>query len=110
MDLTDWIVILAIALLAVAFFCARNQRRANFVDRARHRLGTRLVVQGTFAFWAALLTLDRSFVSPGAVPFGLNVDPRAVLGVALMLFVVGCIWAIRGGRLLRTRRLFGAYH
>jgi hypothetical protein len=110
MDLTDWIVILAIALLAVAFFCSRNHRRATLVDLMRHRTGTRLIVQGTIAFWGALLLVERSLVSPGALPFHLNVDPRAVLGVALMLAVAGGFWSIRGSRLLRPRRIFHTNH
>ncbi len=110
MDLTDWIVILAIALLAVAFFCTRTHRRATLVDRMRHRAGTRLVVQATIAFWGALLLLDRSLVTPEALPFHLNLDPRAVLGVALMLAVAGSLWSIRGSRLLRARRIFRSSH
>jgi hypothetical protein len=110
MDLMDWIVLLAIALLAVAFFCARTHRRATFVDRLRHRAGTRLVGQAAIAFWGALFLLERNFVSPRAMPFGLNLDPRAVLGVALMFVVAGCFWSIRGSRLLRSRRIFGGSH
>ncbi|MFP6558660.1 hypothetical protein WJ542_10110 [Paraburkholderia sp. B3] len=110
MDLTDWIVLLAIALLAIAFFCSRTHRRATFVDRMRHRAGTRLVVQAAIAFWGALLVLAQSFLSPGAAPFGLHLDPRAVLGLALMLIVAGSVWSIRGRRLLRARRLFRSSH
>jgi RsiW-degrading membrane proteinase PrsW (M82 family) len=107
MDLTDWIVILAIALLAIAFFCPRTRRHATFIDRARHRAGTWFLVQGAIAFWGALLTLERSLVSPHALLFGLSLDPRAGLGVALVLVLAGCIGSIRGYRLLRRRRLFG---
>jgi hypothetical protein len=106
MDLTDWIVILAIALLAIAFFCPRVSRHATFADRARHRAGVRHLVQAALALWGALLTLERCFVSPHAAPFGPSLDPRAMLGAALVLALAGCIWSIRGHRLLRTRRLF----
>jgi len=108
MDLTDWIVILAIALLAIAFFCPRTSRHATFVERARRRAGTRLLVQGALAVWGALLTLERCFVSPHVAPFGLSLDPRAVLGAGLVLALAGCVWSIRGHRLLRRRRLFSA--
>jgi hypothetical protein len=108
MDLTDWIVILAIALLAIAFFCPRTSRHATIVDRARHRAGMGLLVQGAIALWGALLTIDRSLISPHAVLFGLNLNPRAGLGAALALALAGCIGAICGYRLVHRRRLFSA--
>ncbi|WP_407668233.1 hypothetical protein [Paraburkholderia ferrariae] len=107
MDLTDWIAILAIALLAIAFFCPRAKRHATRVDRARLRLGTRLVVQAALALWGALLTLERCLVFPHALPFGLTAPPGAMLAVALLLGCAGGFWAIRGTWLLRSRRLFG---
>jgi hypothetical protein len=109
MKLTDWIVILAVALMAIAFYCSRSNPDATFCDRMRHRRGTRLLLQGAIALWAALLTLDRSFVSPGGVPFGLNLSADTVLALALMLVVAGCRWSVRGRRLLRSRQLFGAW-
>jgi hypothetical protein len=117
MELTDWIVVLAIALMAIAFYCSRSGRRAALADRARHRRGMRLLMQGAIAFWSALLVLDRSFVSPGALPalpplpaapFGLRLSAHAVLAVSLVLVVAGCSWTMRGLRLVRTRHLFGA--
>jgi fructose-specific phosphotransferase system IIC component len=108
MDLTDWLLILAIALTAIAFYCARAVRRAKFIDHARHRHGTRLLIQGALALWTALLTLDRSFVSPGAVPFGLTLSADVVLAAALGLIVAGTLWSVRGCRLLRPRHLFSA--
>ena len=62
MDLTDWLVILAIALAAIIFLCSRGGRRGSLADRSRHVHGTRLLLQAAFALWAALLMLDRSFV------------------------------------------------
>ncbi|WP_322009516.1 hypothetical protein [Paraburkholderia sp. J12] len=108
MNLTDWIVILAIALLAIAFFCPRPKRHATLVDRARLRLGTRLVVQAALALWGALFTLERCLAFPHALPFGLSSPPGVMLGVALGLALAGGFWSIRGARLLRSRRLFGA--
>lgn len=120
MELTDWIVVLAISLMAIAFYCSRSGRRAALADRARHRRGTRLLMQGAIAFWSALLALDRSFVSPGALhalparpalpaaPFGLGLSAHAVLALSLVLVVAGCSWTMRGLRLVRTRHLFGA--
>jgi len=107
MELTDWIVILAVALVAIAFYCSRSNPDATFGDRARHRRGTRLLVQGAIALWVALLTLERSFVSPGGVPFGLSFSADAVLATALLLIVAGCRWSMHGRRLLRSRQLFG---
>lgn len=106
MRLTDWIVILAVTLIAIAFYCARSGARRTFADRARHRLGTCLLMLGALALWAALLTLQRSFISPGATPFGWDIGPHGALALALLLIGTGCIWSIRGARLLRTRRLF----
>jgi hypothetical protein len=111
MELMDWIVILAVALMAIAFYCSRSGRHATLGDRARHRRGTRLLMQGAIALWSALLALDRNFVSPGAVPgmpFGLRLNAHAVLAVSLVLVVAGCSWSMRGLRLVRTRQLFGA--
>jgi len=122
MELTDWIVVLAIALLAIAFYCSRSGRHAALADRARHRRGTRLLMQGAIALWSALLTLDRSFVSPGTLPglpgfsglsaahgapFGLRLSAPAALALSLVLVVAGCCWTMRGLRLVRTRHLFG---
>ena len=117
MELTDWIVMLAIALMAIAFCCSRSGRHAALADRTRHRRGTRLLMQGAIALWSALLALDRSFVSPGALPglsgtpgmpFGLRLSAQAVLALSLVLVVAGCSWTLRGLRLVRTRHLFGA--
>lgn len=108
MDLTDWLVLLAVALAAIAFFCSRGGRKGSLTDRVRHARGTRLLVQAALALWAALLMLERSFVTPHSVPFGLALSPRMVLAVALALVAVGGIWSFRASRLLKARRIFGA--
>ncbi|CAG9246393.1 hypothetical protein [Paraburkholderia unamae] len=108
MNLTDWLVILAIALAAIAFFCSRNGRKGSLTDRARHAHGTRLLVQATLALWAALLVLERCFAGSVSVPFGLGASPRVALAVALALAAVGGIWSFRASRLLKARRIFGA--
>ncbi|WP_201696728.1 hypothetical protein [Paraburkholderia hiiakae] len=106
MDLTDWLVILGIALTAILFFCKRGGRKGSLTDRARHLHGTRLLLQGAFALWAALLMLDRSFVLPLSVPFGIAMNPHTILATALALGGVGAIWSFRASRLLKPRRLF----
>lgn len=108
MELTDWIVLLAIAFMAIAFYCSRANRHATLADRARQRRGTRLLVQGALAIWAALLALDYRFVSPCAVPFGLTLSAHTVLALSLLLAAAGCNWLTRGLRLVRSRPLFGA--
>ncbi|WP_322032936.1 hypothetical protein [Paraburkholderia sp. J76] len=105
MDLTDWLVILAIALAAILFFCKRNGRAGSLTDRARHLHGTRLLLQGAFALWAALLLFDRSFL-PLNVPFGFAMSPHAMLATALALAGVGALWSFRASRLLKPRRIF----
>ncbi len=59
MELTDWIVILAVTLMAIAFFCARTPVSWSRENRARRLAGTRLLVQAACALWAALLILAR---------------------------------------------------
>jgi len=108
MQFTNWFILLAIALMSVAFFCRRRGSAPTLAERARHLRGTRLIVQATLALWAALLTFERSLTSPGGVPFGLDLQPHVALGIALALASVGCLWSIRGRRLLRARRMFGA--
>jgi len=108
MQWTNWIILLAIAWLAVIFCCSRHLALRSLADRARHLRGMRLLMQATLAWWAALVTLERSLTSPGGVPFGLDLSPHAALGVALLLAGAGCLWSVRGSRLLRQRRMFGA--
>ncbi|WP_028219132.1 hypothetical protein [Paraburkholderia oxyphila] len=105
MDLTDWIVLLAIALMAIAFFCKRTGRRATTAERARHARGTRMLIQAAIALWSALFMLERTLVSPGSLPIG-HLNPHAALAVVLALAVAGCLWSIRGRSLLKPRRIF----
>ena len=105
MQWIDWLVILAIALILVAFYCFRYPAGYSLTDRAQHLRGTRLVVQATIALWAALLTLERSLMSPDDLPF---MSPPVALGIALLLAVAGCVWSIVGRRLLRQHRMFRA--
>lgn len=110
MNLTDWILILAIALSAIGFLCSRTGHRSrsrSYVDRARRARGTRLLMQAVIALWAALLTLDRCFVAPSGAPFGLALRPHVALGMALALVLVGSVWSFRASRLFRARRIFG---
>jgi hypothetical protein len=108
MNLTDWLVILAIALAAIAFFCSRGGRKGSLTDRARHAHGTRLLVQAVFALWAALLMLQSSFLAPGSVPFSFALNPRVALAVGLALVAIGAICSFRASRLLKARRIFSA--
>ncbi|MEM5400969.1 hypothetical protein [Paraburkholderia unamae] len=106
MELTDWLVILAIALAAILFFCRRGGRKGGLSDRARHLRGTRLLLQGAFALWAALLMLVRGFVLPLGEPFGIAISHHTMLAIALALAGMGAIWTFRASRLLKPRRIF----
>ncbi|WP_028204789.1 hypothetical protein [Paraburkholderia nodosa] len=108
MELTDWLVILAIALAAILFFCNRSGRKGSLTDRARHVHGTRLLLLGAFALWAALLMLVHSFVLPLGEPFGIAVSHHTTLAIALALAGLGAIWTFRASRLLKPRRIFSA--
>jgi hypothetical protein len=108
MDLTDWLVILAIALAAIVFFCSRGGHKSNLTDRARHVHGTCLLLLGAVALWSALLMLQGTFMAPVDTPFGHALSPRTALAVALALAAVGIVWSIRASRLLKARRIFGA--
>ena len=55
MELTDWIVILAVALFAIAFYCRRAPARWSLENRARRFTATRLLVQAALSLWAAVL-------------------------------------------------------
>jgi hypothetical protein len=101
MELTDWIVILAITLMAIAFFCSRAPARWSLENRARRFTGTRLLVQAAFSLWAALLILVRGLFARAAY--------QAVIVGAAILVAFGCYWSIRASKLLKPRRLFTAY-
>ncbi|MFL9865796.1 hypothetical protein PQR67_16600 [Paraburkholderia fungorum] len=108
MELTDWIVILAVTLMAIAFFCARTRANWSRENRARRLAGTRLLVQAACALWAALLIAARGLFALDGLP-GLHPAPlEALTGVAI-LTCCGCYWSIRGSKLLKSRRLFTAY-
>lgn len=105
MQLIDWIIILAVVLILVAFYCGSQPAGCSLTERARHWRGTRLALQATIALWAALLTFERSLMSPGDLPF---INPLVALGTALLLTLAGCVWSIQGRRLLRQHRMFRA--
>jgi hypothetical protein len=108
MDLTNWIIILAAALLGVAFFCLRTRAEWSLENRARRRTGTRLIVQAVVASWSALLIVvhGASGLARSIVP---HYTPSMLLLGALLLSVLGCYWFVRGARLLRPRKLFTWY-
>lgn len=106
MPFVDWVIILAIALMSVAFFCFRHRPCHSLSERARRMRGMRLLAQATVALWAALLIVHRGLTAPADVPFGVGLSPQVALGAALMLAITGCLWSIRGCRLLRQRRMF----
>ncbi|CAB3769719.1 hypothetical protein [Paraburkholderia solisilvae] len=105
MDLTSWIIILAIAWIAVAFFCLRTRTDWSIENRARRRTGTRLLAQAVFALWSAALIVLRGFELAGGK---LHLS-SIVLSVAALLAGCGCYWLIRGMKFLKARRLFAAY-
>ena len=45
MDLTNWVIILAVALISLTFFCSRAPARWSIENRARRFTGTRLLAQ-----------------------------------------------------------------
>ncbi|WP_322049022.1 hypothetical protein [Paraburkholderia sp. J67] len=106
MALTDWFVLLAIVLMAIAFFCRHSTRRGTSAERARHVRGTRMLIQAAVALWAALLMLERTFVAPGSLPVAPYLSPRGALTIVVVLAVVGCLCSVRGHQLLKQRRLF----
>ncbi|AJZ61032.1 putative membrane protein [Paraburkholderia fungorum] len=108
MELTDWIVILAVTLMAIAFFCARTPANWSRENRARRLAGTRMLVQAACSLWAALLIAARGLFALDGLP-GLHPAPlQALTGIAVLI-CCGCYWSIRGSKLLKPRRLFTAY-
>ncbi|RKF49523.1 hypothetical protein [Paraburkholderia fungorum] len=105
MELTDWIVILAVTLMAIAFFCARTRANWSRENRARRLAGTRMLVQAAFALWAALLIAARGLFALDGLP-GLHPAPLEALTGVAVLTCCGCYWSIRGSKLLKSRRLF----
>ncbi|MDE1008332.1 hypothetical protein PQR68_16735 [Paraburkholderia agricolaris] len=108
MELTDWIVILAVTLMAIAFFCARTPANWSRENRARRLAGTRMLVQAACSLWAALLIAARGLFALDGLP-GLHPAPLEALTGVAVLICCGCYWSIRGSKLLKPRRLFTAY-
>jgi hypothetical protein len=106
MALTDWVVLLAIVLMAIAFFCRPSNRRGTSAERARHVRGTRMLIQAAVALWGALLMLDRTFAAPADFALASWLSPRGALALVFVLAVAGCLWSVRGRQLLKQRRLF----
>lgn len=106
MQFVDWIIVLAIALMSIAFFCGRGRACRSPGERTRRLRGTRLLVQATIALWAVPLIFQQSFVSLAGMSAAPNLPPRVALGAALLLLITGSLWLIRGGRLLQQRRMF----
>jgi hypothetical protein len=107
MELTDWIVILAVTLIAIAFFCARTHASWSYDNRARRLTGTRMLVQAACALWAALLIIARGLFAVDGLA-GLRPTLAEMLTGAAVLLVCGCYWSVRGSKLLKPRRLFAA--
>lgn len=108
MQLTDWIVILAVVLMTIAFFCARTPANWSSENRARRLAGTRLLIQAACSLWAALLIAAHGLFALKGL---LEVRPaplETLAGIAI-LSVCGCYWSIRGRQLLKPRRIFSAY-
>jgi hypothetical protein len=108
MELVDWIVILAITLMAIAFFCARSPAHWSRDNRARRVTGTRMLAQAACSIWAAMLIVARGLFTIDGLP-GLHPAPLETLTGVVILIACGCYWSFRGSRLLKPRRLFAAH-
>ena len=108
MELTDWIVILAVALFAIAFYCRRAPARWSLENRARRFTATRLLVQAALSLWAAVLILVRGLFALDGL-LGMRAAPHTTIAGAVVLIAFGCDGPIRGSRRLKPRRLFTAY-
>ncbi|WNC88456.1 hypothetical protein RI103_12065 [Paraburkholderia sp. FT54] len=107
MELTDWIVILAVVLMAIAFFCGRTPATWSHENRARRLAGTRMLGQAACSVWAALLIATRGLFALDGVA-GLRPAPLEALTGVSILIACACYWSIRGSKLLKPRRLFTA--
>jgi hypothetical protein len=108
MELVDWIVILAVILLAIAFFCAHTPANRSRNNRARRLAGTRILVQAACALWVALLIVARGLFTIDGLA-GFRPAPLHALTVVAILLACACYWSIRGSQLLKPRQLFNAY-
>ncbi|BCZ78187.1 hypothetical protein PTKU64_18620 [Paraburkholderia terrae] len=106
MDLTNWVIILAVALISLTFFCSCAPAHWSIENRARRFTGTRLLAQAVLSFWTALLILTRGLFALGSR--AVHVAPTVVLTGALLLIIASGYWSIRGRRMLKPRRLFSA--
>lgn len=107
MELIDWIVILAVVLMAIAFFCGRTPANWSRENRARRLAGMRMLFQAAGSVWAALLIVARGLFALDGLP-GLRATPMQVTASSAVLIACGCYWSIRGSQLLKPRRLFTA--
>ncbi|MFL9894758.1 hypothetical protein P0D71_24970 [Paraburkholderia sp. RL17-383-BIF-A] len=107
MELIDWIVILAVVLMAIAFFCGRTPANWSRENRARRLAGMRMLVQAACSVWAALLIVARGLFALDGLP-GLRATPMQFMASSAVLIACGCYWSIRGSQLLKPRRLFTA--
>lgn len=106
MDLTNWVIILAVALISLTFFCSRAPANWSIENRARRFTGTRLLVQAVLSFWAALLIIAHGLFE---LDFrAAHLSPTMLLAGALVLIVASGYWSVRGRELLKPRRLFSA--
>jgi len=67
-----------------------------------------LLVQATLALWSALFIVQRDVFALDDIA-GLHPAPHTVLAGAVILIAAGCYCSVRGRRLLKPRRLFGAH-
>lgn len=108
MELMDWIVILAVILIAIAFFCVRTPASWSHGNRTRRLTGMRMLVQAACAIWVAVLIVARGLFTINGLA-GLRPTPLHALTLIAILVVCACYWSIRGSRLLKPRQLFGAH-
>jgi hypothetical protein len=106
MNLTNWVIILAVALIALTFFCSRVPANWSMENRARRFTGARLLAQAVLSFWSALFIVVRGLFTLSA--HTMHIAPELTLAAALLLIVASCYWSIRGHKLLKPRRLFAA--
>jgi hypothetical protein len=106
MNLTNWVIILAVALISLTFYCSRAPTSWSVDNRARRFTGTRLLAQAVLSFWSALLIVARGLFALGART--IHIAPELIFASALLLMAASCYWSIRGRKLLKPRRLFSA--
>jgi hypothetical protein len=106
MSLTDWIVILAIALLSIAFFTTRSPLHWSPLNRARRATGVRMLVQAAVSVWASLVIVGRDLLYAQGF-LATHLTPHRLVIAAFGLMVCGVWWSFRARRLLKPRRIFG---